>query len=140
MNIKLKKFQTNWHATGHVAFFDVQLDCGVDLFNLSLLRPEHFPDVGWLVIPQLAREDRASAYISAPLRKAIGDRACQIYEAMTGTALKFQLPPNMQAAGERPRVVKSEWVPGFAKVEADDAGLRRVLGDAERDSLDMAGI
>ena len=42
--------------------------------------------------------------------------------------------------GERPRVVKSSWVPGFAKEEPDDAGLRRVLGDAERDSLDMAGI
>ncbi len=97
MKIRLKKFNCHWNDTGHVAFFDCQLDCGIDLVGLSLLRPDQNPDVGWLVIPMLEREGRPSVYLSPKIRKAIGERACFAYQSMTGTALKFQLPPGMQA-------------------------------------------
>lgn len=139
MNIQLKKFQTNACETGYVAYFDVQLDCGITARGLALLRPEERPDVAWLMLPMLARETRRSIGMTQEMMQLIGTRACLMYEAMTGTALEFQPPPSVKAA-ERPRVVKSAWVPGFAKEEPADAGLRRVLGEAERDSLDMAGI
>lgn len=140
MNIQLKKFQTNACETGFVAYFDVQLDCGMTARGLSLLRPEERPDVAWLMLPMLAREDRRSIGMTQEMMQLIGTRACLMYQAMTGIALGFQPPPSVKAPGERPRVVKSQWVPGFAKEEPADAGLRRVLGEAERDALDMAGI
>ncbi len=96
MKIRLKKFNVHWNETGHVAFFDCQLECGIDLIGLSLLRPDQKPDVGWLVIPMLEREGRPSVYLSSKIRKLIGERACVAYQSMTGTALKFQLPPSMQ--------------------------------------------
>lgn len=139
MNIQIKKFETNPNETGYVAYFDVHLDCGMTARGLSLLRPEERPDVAWLMLPMLARETRRSVGMTQELMQLIGTRACLMYEAMTGTALEFQPPPSVKAPGDRPRVVKSSWVPA-ANEEPADAGLRRVLGEAERDSLDMAGI
>lgn len=140
MSIQLKKFQTNSCEAGFVAYFDVHFDCGMTARGLSLLRPVERPDVGWLMFPMLARETRRSIGMTEELMHLIGTRACLMYEAMTGIALKFELPPSVKAAGERPRVVKSSWLSGERGTEADDAGLRRILGAAEADSLQMAGL
>lgn len=138
MNIQLKKFQTNQSETGYVAYFDVHLDCGMAARGLSLLRPVERPDVAWLMLPMLAREPRRSVGMTEELMHLIGTRACLMYEAMTGTALEFQLPPSVKAPVQKPRVLKSEWMPA-AKEEPADAGLRRILG-AEHEALAAAGI
>lgn len=135
MKINLKKFQTNACETGYVAYFDVHLDCGMTARGLSLLRPEERTDVAWLMFPMLARETRRSIGMTEELMHLIGTRACLMYEAMTGTALEFQPPPSVKAPEERPRVIKSSWVPGFVKDEPDDAGLRRVLCADMEDAL-----
>ncbi|MGE8103549.1 hypothetical protein ACQKP1_07630 [Allorhizobium sp. NPDC080224] len=142
MTIQLKKYQTNSAETGYVAYFDVHFDCGMTARGLALLRPVERPNVGWLMFPMLARESRRSIGMTEELMQLIGTRACLMYQAMTGTALEFQLPPNVHTTDEKkPRVVKSSWLSGDREShEPDDAGLRRVLGDAERDSLEMAGI
>lgn len=124
MKFDIKRWKMRDVEGGYVATFDVLLDDAISIRGISLLRPRT-PGKLWLNIPRLEAGGRQTVAFPPPLRDAIGERAVAMYNAATGLNLCFE-PPASQ-------------LPVHADV-LPDAGLRKMLGAAEEDSLQMAGI
>lgn len=148
MKIELKNFKLNGEKIGYVAHFDVLLDDVVMVRDLTLQRPEKFPDEAWLMLPALARDDRRSAWFENDLRAAIGQRAAAAFSAVSGIDLEYVAPRRGRLTEEeaveeakkpagKPKAVISNWLD---RHEADDAGLKRVLCAGGEESLEKAGI
>lgn len=142
MKIELKNFKLNGEKVGYVAHFDVLLDDVVMVRDLTLQRPEKFPDEAWLMLPALARDDRRSAWFENDLRAAIGQRAAAAFSAVSGIDLEYVAPrrgrlTEEEAVEEAKKPAITGWLD---RHEADDAGLRRVLCAGGEESLERAGI
>lgn len=135
MKIELKNFKLNGEKVGYVAHFDVLLDDVVMVRDLTLQRPEKFPDEAWLMLPALARDDSRSAWFENDLRSAIGQRAAAAFSAVSGIDLEYVAPRRGRLTGERLRTgwnkldaltkpAISNWLD---RHEADDAGLKRAI-------------
>lgn len=126
MNFKLSNI-TFQSEIGYVMTFDIYFpDVGVKICRAVLVRPDQSPDNTWLQF-QKAEGGALACQVGPATREKIGQAATGIYNRMRGTNWTFALRPI-----ERERLAEF--------TEKHDAGLQRVLGEAERDSLDMAGI
>ncbi|GAA4178263.1 hypothetical protein [Shinella granuli] len=133
MKIELKDFKTNGRTMGYVAHFDVLLDDIVLVRDLTLQRPDKFPNEAWLLLPSLARDDRRTAWFAHDLRTEIGQRAATAFGAVSGISLEYTAPrprrhedPPIEDT-KKPAV--ANWLERVTavKAERDDAGLHRVL-------------
>jgi hypothetical protein len=114
---------------GFVGIFSVILDNKVMLAGIKLIRPAEQPDQLWMAFPQLDFDKLRAFSIPAKLRNQIGDRAAALYFATTGLDLKYTPPPRKTAGKPEPK-----------PEPADDAGLRRVVGEEIEDALTIAGM
>lgn len=123
MKINFERFALVGAKSGYVAGFDVEI-CGILLRGFGLVRPEKSPGELWLSVPKLERIAINTVRLRPELRNAVGRAAVARFNAETGLSLHFKPLGEDRPTGDL----------------APDAGLRRVLGEAERDALDMAGI
>jgi len=109
---------------GYLMTFDVYFQqVGIKLFRLRLVRPDAAPDQTWLHLMK-AEDGGFAVFLGPKAKKEIGDEATRIYNKCNDTDWRFTLKPGEQASLD----------------EREDAGLRRVLCAAERESLERAGI
>lgn len=142
MKIELKNFKLNGEKVGYVAHFDVLLDEVVIVRDLTLQRPEKFPDEAWLMLPALARDDRRSAWFENDLRAAIGQRAAAAFSAVSGIDLEYVAPrrgrlTEEEAVEEAKKAAITGWL---NRHESDVAGLHRVIGHDVKEALERAGM
>ncbi|MFN3832139.1 MAG: hypothetical protein ACK4SQ_07930 [Allorhizobium sp.] len=109
---------------GFVAGFDFKMG-QIGFRGFGLVRPEQKPDKLWMVVPKLERLPVPCVIIEPDLRNEIGRAAASHFNELTGLNLEF---------GPR-----AEDLPQVAD-PAPDAGLRKMLGAAESESLAEAGL
>ncbi|MCW5706112.1 hypothetical protein [Shinella sp.] len=128
MKIELQGFKTNGQTLGFVAHFDVLLECGIMIRNLSLKRPEAFPDEAWLVLPAIERDDRRSVYLPHEIRAKIGQQAAMAFAGVSGISLEYVAPRPRRHEDPPVEDTKKPAITGWLdRKESDVAGLHRVL-------------
>lgn len=125
--MKIDNFKPNGQTMGYVATFDVVLDCGVILRDLSLLRPSQEPGSAWLVIPNLDRDKLRAFFVPHDLRTKIGQRAAAAFTAVTGIELEYAPPPKAEGKIEISDYYRGAVQSWLDRHEGDDDGLKRVL-------------
>lgn len=118
---------------GYVMRFDAYFpEPRVALKSLILVRPDTDPRSTWLYL-QKNKDGYHTATLAPETRQAIGEAATAIYNDQRAVKLRFKMRDCELGPDYTFRVTRPV-------DEAADAGLRRVVGEAERDSLRMAGL
>jgi len=127
--MKILEWKKHHAEFGTVGMFSVVLDNNVMLAGIKLVRPMERPGELWMAFPQLDFDKMKAFSLPATLRNEIGNRASALYFATTGIQLKYTPPPRKDAAKPEPK-----------PEPADDAGVRRVIGEDIEDALTIAGM